>query len=345
MITVDNKGIDSLRSRCNDWVDSLPPELLDLSLIIDRDLLVGSDSFFGVFYAFILADLYGIKDENLINSIGFSAFLLRGFVVIQDTIVDENTEININLTRLSSLFLIKALEIQSKLSNNKDLYWQHANEIFLDFASANTIEENLHRRKYSPYQLEDYLRFGTKTGLIKMPIITMSLSQNNIELYKPVASAMTYALIGAQMIDDLLDWKLDLNNGLINHVATRAIKHIIQERNSITNELHDLSILEIEKILIGMRIYEKILVEINKYFNLAIELLIEYSNSIAVIHWKAINNRNNRLIQSLRDIEFGPVETLNHSEFDALSHKHNQIINEIQENMFPKSSFNKSNIH
>lgn len=309
-----DNAVLKLRERCLRYLQSLPAPLAGLLVgeNIDIDHLEGRERLFGEFFTFWIGSTLGITDDQTLQTASFASFFLRGYVVLQDWTVDERTKFDPNLVRLSGILLAKSIEYYQSLVPFEPKFWDYFHKYLDEFTIGNVVEQSKHRDEIRVYEEEDIRRLGEKTCIVNVPIAVLALYSKREDVLNRLTTAIENAMIGIQILDDILDWRDDLESGIYTHLLTLAIQEVLSElkgKKETTGRPRVPSRELIEKRVLLSDVVERMLDTCNSHLGRAIVQLSFFEYSPISLHLGFIIQRNKEIKERLIQAKASAVES------------------------------------
>lgn len=222
----DFKGeVEELKKQYLAFLDSLPSNLAESgkNQFSERAKNRGSGPCITFYTPFWYADVFGERDRETIKQIAMGSIYLYHFVTLKDDVLDRQG-INTNeYLLLSDVMLEKSLEIYSQFASRRELTL-HFNKFMHQWNHAEAYL-NRHQGRMVPYQAKDFQMMGEKAAALKLclPAFNGIRQQQKPHLSEYIDKAVDATVIGFQLMDDLLDWREDLENDFYTYPLWMAL--------------------------------------------------------------------------------------------------------------------------
>jgi hypothetical protein len=185
-----------------------------------------------------------LKNRETALRIAPSWMKLYAYTLFIDDVLDSKKSAD-----LSQSLLASALLLERGISELATVFPRRANirvkldKYFLEAAQATFKEITKHRERLDKYSEEDIARLGEKVALLKLCASCLlaadGAQHSESELLIPVESLAT----GAQLFDDVTDWKEDWRAGNYSYLLTRTFHQLA--RSGISRPAEKLSSIEV----------------------------------------------------------------------------------------------------
>lgn len=183
----------------------------------------------GEYAPWLLADMLPLNNRRSALRIAPAWMNLYAYTLFVDDVLDTTKPVDHSHSFLASALLLERgiSEISAALPRNAKIRVK-LDRYFLEAAQAVFKEINQHRQKLDAYCEDDVSRLGEKVALLKLCASFLLAvdggSHPEKELLIPVAALAT----GAQLFDDITDWKEDWQSGNYTYLLTYAFRGLTQ---------------------------------------------------------------------------------------------------------------------
>ena len=186
-----------------------------------------------MFYTpFWFADACDVKDQQAIKQIAMGTFFLYHFVTLKDDALDQQQTNAKEYVRLSNVMLEKSLEVFSQFAPKPKLIFCF-NKLTHQWNRAERYLRK-HQGEMTPYQPKDFQMMGEKSAMMKLCLPAFNgMKQQRPYFCKHIEQATNAAATGLQLMDDLSDWREDLDIQLYTYPLWMALS---SHRRKVQND-------------------------------------------------------------------------------------------------------------
>lgn len=305
----DFKGeVEELEKQYLAFLDSLPSDLGETgkSQFFERARKTESGPCVTFYIPFWFADVFGERDRETVKQIAMGSYYLYHFVTLRDDVLDEQ---GINATeylRLSDVMLEKCLGIYSQFASRQKLTFHF--DRFMHQQKHAEAYLSRHQGKLVPYEVEDFEMMGEKAALLKLslPVFKEIRQGRGPHFFRCVEKATNTAAVGFQFLDDLLDWRDDLENGFYTYPLWMALCSRRQKVRDSRGYTQD----KVSEELYLNGIAEHILKKSNEYLTLSKGLFADLDGKYLVEFLDSTIRQNSGLIKVMQSKK----QTLGHEK-------------------------------
>jgi len=168
----------------------------------------------GEYAPWLVADLLGVTDEQSVKEVSASWLNLYFFVMMLDDVIDRRNDGEYGAAELitASLLLQRGISELSSLLSESTEFKESFDSAFMSTANAAIHELDNHRSKITSYSTKDISNLGRKMSLLRICVATIAQLKDDNNGYELnlVQDAFQDLATGIQLLDDLTDWKEDL---------------------------------------------------------------------------------------------------------------------------------------
>ena len=165
-------------------------------------------------YPFLFQGLFPSIDKDNLHSFAVAGRLFAASIFIHDSIIDKDT----NDIRVERMFepLVMQWEAHAglqKLFSSNSLFWGRFRLFYKEHIEACVLEKSFIKKEWSGFSDEIGREIAVKkNGLARAVIAGLVDLDKNDSLYLPLTDSVNNFNIACQLLDDLIDWKTDLEN-------------------------------------------------------------------------------------------------------------------------------------
>jgi len=295
----DFKGeVEELKKQYLAFLDSLSSNLAESgkNQFFERAKNRGSGPCITFYTPFWYADVFGERDRETIKQIAMGSFYLYHFVTLKDDVLDQQG-INANeYLLLSDVVLEKSLEIYSQFASRRKLTF-HFNKLMHQWNHAEAYL-NRHQGRMVPYEAEDFQMMGEKAAALKLclPAFNGIRQQREPHFSGYIDKAVDAAVIGFQFMDDLLDWREDLENDFYTYPLWIALS---SRQEEVRGDHRDIQYGVSEELYLS-GIAEHILEKSNEYLALSKDLFTDLHGKYWASFLDSTMRQNSALLEAMQ---------------------------------------------
>jgi radical SAM protein with 4Fe4S-binding SPASM domain len=147
------------------------------------------------------------------------------FCLLQDGVIDGDTRIKPNILMLIDTFFFHFVHGYQNIFSSTHPFWIFFESYWQDYLQALAWEWVQHHGCVSPYTLEDFAWLGRKFSPVKICCTGMAMLANRDDEIPHLEAAIDHCQRGYQILDDLKDWKEDLEKG--NYTYPLTLVHLL----------------------------------------------------------------------------------------------------------------------
>ena len=185
-----------------------------------------------------VAEAFGVVDPILIQRAGTASLCLDHFAhAIDDASDGLQGDAAIEQTHVGTLMLARAVRRYSTIDSTAAFWesWQR----YMDEASAAERVLRSRRGSVTEYSPDDLALLGKKSALIKTNAALFAAHSGQWSRLRGVESALELGAIGIQLIDDLFDWREDLEVRDYTYPLSLALRTVSQSRSAAIDKVLD----------------------------------------------------------------------------------------------------------
>jgi len=189
--------------------------------------------------AVMISEPFGSFDRATIHQAAIANLCFDHFTHLVDDATDERNE-NASLSiHLSNHLLTKGLRYSMDLCKNYRDYYQRW-EKYMDYAFDGERYLWRHHKKLESYEERDFEMLAKRGSLVKVCAAIFAELSGKWELLDNVEKGLDNLSVALQLVDDLVDWKCDLNNSIYNYPIVLACKAISESvPNYINKDIYE----------------------------------------------------------------------------------------------------------
>jgi hypothetical protein len=232
---LDQDALLELDRRYLAFVEALPPHLAQLAE--DRRTLKGSGpskplqtvAEFRIHISgpwFFRDTFPNLTDEQLLD-LGEGWIFLGAAMLLHDHLVDDQLPTRSHVAELQERLMARAKEIFHLLIGNRPIFWQRFEQYKQQVASA--LQSELHYRALPQvtYELTAAWHIGVgKSALFKAIPWAMVVLSDAPSYFVPLEASIDAYMAGGQLMDDIADWREDLDRGHYTYPLAQATSHL-----------------------------------------------------------------------------------------------------------------------
>ena len=241
-------------------------------------------------FSSLLAELFDISDKQIIYQVGLIAMLFDHFTHLVDDATDEQKENTPLQIHLSNELLIKGLHYSKDIT--RDFSRFHSNwEKYMDYAYIGERYLWRHHNNLVSFEQEDYKMLAKRGSLVKTSAALYADLNKKWDILSEIELALDELSIAIQLIDDIIDWELDLSNKIYNLPIILATQHIKTNPQKLMKD-------NLEKLIYSDKVMMPLLIIISNHFNNGIKIISKHNAP----HLLYTLNKINKEIIYLMDI-------------------------------------------
>lgn len=229
--------VDTILETVRSYLESLPQPLKGMSLqflYLHKDIPFIRDSILFPSWmneSFLLEKSY--EYNQLLAEANVYGFL---YVRLNDYIQDGFTRRGTRNGILGCLFWNKMLHNYRILFNHDSAFWFDFDQTVLEYCHAKISEYSHHVFTSFDQITDDMLQFdiqllGKKSSLLKLCLYAyVYLGKSERELTTAISQVIDNYNAGLQLLDDIQDWKQDVEHSRINTASAYLIKRVYKNR-------------------------------------------------------------------------------------------------------------------
>jgi len=174
--------------------------------------------------AILLAEPFSVTDAEVRFKVAMANLYLDHFTQVLDDATDAKAEHNAHQLHLSHHLLVKGMVLYQDLVGSQDFLAR------LDgyFHEAMTAERYLwrHWKQIVPYDELEFTRIGERCSLMKACAAAYAHIGGGVPLLEQVEHGLMAVSTAVQLLDDLADWRQDLDAEIYTYPLTRVLQQL-----------------------------------------------------------------------------------------------------------------------
>ena len=212
---------DWLGAKCQEYVQNLPLPLSDLGKESFR-CLPWNPCPYTVVLPFWVGDIYHLP-RNVIRSVALPSCLASYYVFLQDRIMDESSGEWEKLSPFGIVMFTEMMRQYQALFPADSPFWDYLEQYITEWTQSVSWEEASHWDKLRDYREEDFLLIARKAAILKLSTMPVALLAGYEEAVEPLAQLVDYTQVVSDLIDQLQDWREDLQARHYGYLLTKVI--------------------------------------------------------------------------------------------------------------------------
>lgn len=212
---------DWLGAKCQEYVQNLPSSLSDLGKESFRRL-PWNPCHFSVVLPFWVGDIYHLP-RNVIRSVALPSCLASYYVFLQDRIMDESSGEWEKLSPFGIVMFTEMMRQYQALFPADSPFWDYLEQYITEWTQSVSWEEASHWDKLRDYRKEDFLLIARKAAILKLSAMPVALLAGYEEAVELLAQLVDYTQVVYDLIDQLQDWREDLQARHYGYLLTKVI--------------------------------------------------------------------------------------------------------------------------
>lgn len=235
-----NEEVERILDMVRSYLKGLSQPLQEMSLRffhMHKDIPFIRD---GILFPYWIAESLCLEDQHEFSRLlGESNVYGFFYVRLNDYIQDGFTHINSSNGILCCLFWNKMVSNYRSLFDHDSPFWLDFDETVLEYCNAKVSECSRHVFKTFDHLTDEMLEFniielGKKSGLLKLcSYAYVHLIGPDRELIRAISQILDHYNAGLQLLDDIQDWKQDIERNRINTASAFLIEKLFKS-NQIT---------------------------------------------------------------------------------------------------------------
>lgn len=217
-----NNNKEKVLRYIQEYINNIPINTTFKEQILDFYFISNNPGYY-IDYPFLFANAFEVEDEIILFQLSTAGFLYYKSTILLDRILDSNTSINKTLP-LVTICQEECVKILSSIFHLHSEYWELWNKRKEEFFNAFIIDYKTH----AIYSYEDYENLADwKSALGKLAIDALYLlsSRKDENIYKKALLAHKYFYCAFQAMDDILDFREDIDSKQFN-IGYWALKKV-----------------------------------------------------------------------------------------------------------------------
>jgi len=213
---------DWVGAKCQGFVENLPPPLSNLGREYFRRQPWPPHPSFVTAVPFWVGDVYHLP-RDVCRSVVLPACLAWVCVRLQDQMMDESENQWIKLSPLSAILFMEMIRQYRALFPVSSSFWNYLEQYLIEWTQSISWEQTDHWNKLHDYSEDDLLLIARKAAMFKLSAIPVALLAGHQEAVEPLTRFVDYTLVAFDLVDQLRDWREDLQNKHYGYLLTKAI--------------------------------------------------------------------------------------------------------------------------
>ncbi len=173
---------------------------------------------------FWVGDIYNLP-KNVIRSVAMPGCFASYYVFLQDRIMDENSGEWGKLSPFGITMFTEMMRQYRELFPADSPFWNYLEQYITEWTQSISWEETFHWSKLRNYREEDLLLIARKAAVSKLSVMPVALLAGHEEAVEPLAQFVDYTQVVFDLIDQLQDWRDDLQAQHYGYLLTKVILH------------------------------------------------------------------------------------------------------------------------
>lgn len=251
---------------------SLPKEVIDE--IISEDFISSNPAYY-LYYPYLFNTYFQIKDKETLNLLSISGFLYYKSIILIDDIFDnKNSKDNFYKFFIANICQEETIKILSSHFPLNSSFWQTWNVRRFEYAKAYKLDKSI-KNIDSFNEFENLADYKSAFGKIAIDCLYHLSEKKEKHLYKSLLESHKFFYVAFQIMDDIVDYKEDEENGQFNIAKHKLINFLKNENDSLQNY----SLEEQTKLIYLKGIAENLYDKATKYLNKSLKVQDGFQNN------------------------------------------------------------------
>ncbi|RPH31921.1 MAG: hypothetical protein EHM93_11680 [Bacteroidales bacterium] len=222
-----------------------------------------------LYYPELFAKAFNYTDREKIELLCFAGFFYYKHLIIHDEINDNNSSKGsiYKLLLIANICQEESIKILTTLFPLNSSFWKLWNKRKMEFSKGIVYDKNPTRIK-NFRDFENFANAKSAIGKIAIDALNILSKNRNHSLYNEVLSSHKWFYCGFQILDDIIDFREDIENKQTNIAKIQLEKKLGKDNNYSTPDL--------EKLLFLKGIAEDLLQKSQFYYSKANDSAIKY---------------------------------------------------------------------
>jgi len=206
--------------KCQEYIESLPPPLNDLG----REYLRRApwQPFFDTVLPFWVGDIFRLP-RNVSRSVALPSCLAWFCVRLQDNIMDESGSRWANLSPFGTVVFTEMMRQYRAIFPGSSSFWSYLEQYVTEWMQSVSWEQAFHWNRLQDYSQDDLWLIARKAAMFKLSAMPVALLAQHEEAVEPLAHYVDCTQVVFDFIDQLRDWRQDLQDGHYGYLLTKVM--------------------------------------------------------------------------------------------------------------------------
>ena len=235
--------------------------------IVCEEFLKTNPSYY-LYYPYLFNTYFQIEDKEILNLLSISGFLYYKSIILIDDIFDnKNSKDRFYKFFIANICQEETIKILSSFFSLNSGFWQTWNFRRFEYTKAYKLDKTL--KKIENFkEFETLADYKSAFGKIAIDCLYHWSDKKEKSLYETLLESHKYFYVSFQIMDDIVDYTEDEENGQFNIAKHELINFLKNENDSLQNY----SLEEQTKLIYLKGIAENLYKKATEYLNKSLEL-------------------------------------------------------------------------